>query len=62
MFIWAERPGQDPNALVQAAAAKDILLAPGQLFRPQLQSTSFLRFNAVYLGDPRFLAFLQSLP
>jgi len=59
MFIWAGSPGHDPTELARAAAGQGIILAPGPLFRPQLQATHFLRFNAAYMGDPRFERFLD---
>ena len=62
MFVWAGRPGEDATELARAAAQQEIVLAPGHLFRPQLQATHFLRFNAAYMEDVRFGTFLQDLP
>lgn len=61
MFLWAAQPDGDATALVRRAAAHGIVLAPGHLFRPQLQATPFLRFNAAYMGEPRFADFLRRL-
>jgi DNA-binding transcriptional MocR family regulator len=61
MFVWAERGGEEATALARRAAERNIVLAPGHLFRPQLQATPFLRFNVGYMDDPRFAAFLADL-
>ena len=61
MFVWAARPDLDPVELARDAAGHGIVLAPGNLFRPQLQATSYLRFNAAYLGDPRIDRFLKAI-
>jgi len=58
MFVWAARGEEDSSALVRRAARLGIVLAPGHLFRPQLQATPYLRFNVAYLDDPRFARFL----
>lgn len=58
MFVWAARPGEDATALARRAAADNIVLAPGHLFRPQLQATPYLRFNVAYMADERFERFL----
>jgi DNA-binding transcriptional MocR family regulator len=58
MFVWAAREGDDATALARRAAERNIVLAPGHLFRPQLQATPYLRFNVAYMDDPRFDAFL----
>lgn len=59
MFLWAAQEGRDATELARRAAAHGIVLAPGHLFRPQLQVTPFLRFNAAYMGDRRFVDFLR---
>jgi DNA-binding transcriptional MocR family regulator len=59
MFVWACREGTDATELARAAAVRGIVLAPGHLFRPQLQATPYLRFNTAYLGDARWQAFLR---
>lgn len=61
MFVWAARPDHDPVELARDAAGNGIVLAPGNLFRPQLQATPYLRFNVAYLGDPRIGRFLKAL-
>lgn len=59
MFVWASPPaGEAPLAFVERAAGQGIALAPGHLFRPQLQASPWLRFNVAYAAEPRFAAFL----
>lgn len=60
MFVWARAGGlQDTARLASQAAAVDILLAPGHVFRPQMQPSPFLRFNVAYAQDPRLEDFLD---
>lgn len=58
MFLWAAQAGRDATELARRAAANGIVLAPGHLFRPQLQATPFLRFNVAYFDDPRLARLL----
>lgn len=61
MFVWARAGGlQDTARLASQAAAVDILLAPGHVFRPQMQPSPFLRFNVAYAQDPRLENFLDN--
>lgn len=52
LFILA-RPNADCDSfqLAQQALQKNILLAPGQLFRPNGANSSWLRFNVAYLQN-----------
>ena len=60
MFVWAKARGlQDAARLGSQAAAEDIMLAPGHVFRPQMQATPYLRFNVAYAQDPRLERFLD---
>jgi len=60
MFVWAKARGlRDAARLAIQAAAEDIMLAPGHVFRPQLQPTPYLRFNVAYAQDPRLERFLD---
>lgn len=60
MFLWARVPdGADAAALTQRAAESDIMLAPGHIFRPQLQASPWLRFNVAYATHPRLERFLR---
>lgn len=59
MFVWARAPGlEDAARLATQAAAADIMLAPGHIFRPQLQASPWIRFNVGYTQDPRLERFL----
>jgi len=54
MFIWAQVPGlQDSAALARRAVRENIVLAPGNVFRPQMQPSPWLRFNVAYSNDKR---------
>lgn len=59
MFVWARVAGLPDSAkLATQAAAAGIMLAPGNIFRPQLQASSYLRFNVAYSTDVRLERFL----
>lgn len=61
MFIWARRDASDNATQLAAAAAKQgIMLAPGALFRPQQDTSPWLRFNAAGCGNPAIFRFLQT--
>jgi len=58
-FVWARIPGiADSSELARRAARENILLAPGNVFRPQNQPSGFLRFNVGFCAHPRFERFL----
>jgi DNA-binding transcriptional MocR family regulator len=60
MFVWAKARGlNDAARLATQAAAEEIMLAPGHVFRPQMQPTPYLRFNVAYAQDPRLAHFLD---
>lgn len=62
-FVWARVPGlTDTTDLARLAARNNILLAPGNLFRPQNQASGFLRFNVGFSADPRLERFLAEAP
>lgn len=55
MFVWASAPPDEtPLDFAARAAAGGVTLAPGHLFRPQLQASDRLRYNAAYAEDQRF--------
>ncbi len=59
MFVWAEAPGINDSAqLATRAAQEGIMLAPGNIFRPQMQPSPWLRVNVAYALDPRLERFL----
>lgn len=58
-FVWARVPGlADSAELARRAARENILLAPGNVFRPQNQPSGFLRFNVGFCHVPRLERFL----
>jgi DNA-binding transcriptional MocR family regulator len=59
MFVWAAVPElADSAELASRAAREGIMLAPGNIFRPQMQPSPWLRFNVAYALDPRLERFL----
>ncbi|MDO9596803.1 MAG: PLP-dependent aminotransferase family protein [Azoarcus sp.] len=59
VFVWARPPGfEDVAALASAAAAQNIMLAPGKVFRPQMQPSPWLRFNVAFATVPAVERFL----
>ncbi len=59
LFIWATRADIDDAAvLADSAARAGILLAPGNVFRPQTQASPWLRFNVTFANDSRLERFL----
>lgn len=59
LFVWARAPALDDAApLADAAARAGIMLAPGNVFRPQMQASPWLRFNVGFATDPRLERFL----
>ncbi|HNH63157.1 MAG TPA: ATP-binding cassette domain-containing protein [Thauera aminoaromatica] len=49
------------NLLPWLSARDNILLAPGNVFRPQGQPSGYLRFNAGFCADPRLERFLTDV-
>lgn len=59
MFIWAYVPGlKDTAQLARRGVGEGIVLAPGNIFRPQNQPSPYLRFNVAYANDKRLERFL----
>ncbi|WP_018151065.1 aminotransferase-like domain-containing protein [Leeia oryzae] len=63
MFLWAKckKTVIDPLILSQQAVSKDILLAPGYLFRPDQSSSPWLRFNVAYCDNDRLFRFFNDI-
>ncbi|BBK30113.1 GntR family transcriptional regulator [Stella humosa] len=60
MFVWARFPHiADAMPLTRAAAAQGIVLAPGVVFRPNLEPSPWMRFNVTACDDPRLLRWLE---
>ena len=59
MFLWAAMPGMvDSARLASQAAEHSILLVPGNIFRPQMQPSPWMRFNVAYALDAKRERFL----
>ena len=61
MFVWARPKDEsvDTLALSQRAAAQNILLAPGHLFRPDQAPSPWLRFNVAYCDNDRLFTHIE---
>lgn len=58
-FLWARPPGIDDAAGLASRAAQDgIMLAPGKVFRPQMQASPWLRLNVAFATHPGLERFL----
>lgn len=61
IFLWARHPAiADSAELAYKAAEQDILLGPGHLFSPDLQTSPWLRFNVIFCDEPALFAFLEA--
>ncbi|MHA6688248.1 aminotransferase-like domain-containing protein [Mesorhizobium sp. A556] len=61
MFLWARVPGvADSLALAERSLADSIMLAPGNVFRPHLEPSPWMRFNVTACTEPRLLAWLEN--
>jgi DNA-binding transcriptional MocR family regulator len=60
-YVWGVLPpGTDEVALVKAAAAESIFVAPGFVFAADRRTERpAMRLNIAYAGDPRFLDFIR---
>ena len=62
MFLWAHLPSPlDSRTIMQQAKARGILLAPGELFRPDGRSTGHYRFNVAYADSELLYSFIEKL-
>jgi DNA-binding transcriptional MocR family regulator len=53
-FVWARFTHIDDAATLSEAALRDgVMLAPGAVFRPNLEPSPYMRFNVAFHGDPR---------
>jgi len=63
IFLWAKLPSTlDTAHIMQMAKSRGILLAPGEMFRPDSRPTGHYRFNVAYADDEVLYNFLESLP
>ena len=62
MFLWARFDDvEDSLALAEDAMKQNLLLAPGTVFRPQLQPSPWMRFNIAVCDEPDVMRGLASL-
>lgn len=61
-FVWARHPAiEDSEDIWRRAASAGILIAPGKVFRNNLQSTPWFRINVAYSGEAALVKFLSTL-
>lgn len=59
MYLWARHPiCEDVNQLAYQAVEEDIMLGPGNLFKPDLSTVPWMRFNVSFSLDERIYEFL----
>ena len=59
MFLWSRLPeGLDAATVARTALARNVVLAPGNVFSPSQSATGFLRFNVSQTLDDRIFAVL----
>ena len=62
LFLWAKLPSRDSvGKLWRRALGAGVLLAPGELFRPDGRATAQWRFNVAHCDAPALYRFLESL-
>jgi DNA-binding transcriptional MocR family regulator len=60
MFVWGRLPRIDDSlAFAQRAAQQGFMLAPGTVFRPNLERSPWMRFNVAVCNDARVLQWLE---
>ena len=63
LFLWAKLPTTlELRPIMELAKAQGILLAPGEMFRPDGRSTGHFRFNVAYADDEALYRFIENLP
>jgi len=59
LFLWARAPHiEDSVSLASKAAEQRIMLAPGKVFRPQMQASPWIRLNITFAKEQRLERFL----
>ena len=62
LFAWLDIPGlADTTPLAEAALERSMLLAPGTLFRPNMEPSSKMRFNVAFSQDDGMFRELEAL-
>jgi DNA-binding transcriptional MocR family regulator len=60
MFLWARFPHiEDSMVLAERALNEGLMLAPGNVFRPHLERSPWMRFNVAVCDDPRVQPWLE---
>lgn len=62
IFLWAKLPSElDTPTIMQMAKSQGIVLAPGEMFRPDSQPSGHYRFNVAQADDELLYDFISSL-
>jgi DNA-binding transcriptional MocR family regulator len=62
LFLWAKLPSKESvGKLWRLALSEGVLLAPGELFRPDGSATAYWRFNVAQCESPQVFHFLDAL-
>ena len=62
LFAWMDVPGvTDTTPLAEAAAKRDMLLAPGAMFRPDMTPSTKMRFNVAFCQSHEVFRQLEAL-
>ncbi|HEY3599124.1 MAG TPA: PLP-dependent aminotransferase family protein, partial [Paraburkholderia sp.] len=60
-FVWARVPHiADSHAFVECGAPLGVTVAPGSHFRPNAETSPWIRINTAFTNDPRALAFFEA--
>jgi len=61
-FLWARFPGiDDAKQLAERARDQGVILGIGDVFRPNLEPSAWMRFNVALCDDPRLGRFLNQI-
>jgi len=62
-FLWAKLPTSlDAPGVLRLAKSQGIVLAPGDMFRPDGRHTGHYRLNVAFAGDELLQSFVEKLP
>ena len=62
LYAWLDVPGvADTTALAEAAVKRKMLLAPGALFRPNMEKSTKMRFNVAFCQNDGLFRELEAL-
>ena len=62
LFAWVSVPGvSDTAVLAEAAARRDMLLAPGAMFHPDMTPSNRMRFNVAFCHNDEMFRQLEAL-